>query len=104
MPTDPELMGQIAAGGPEAEAAFDMLFGRHSSFVAARLGRMVRHGGAADDLLQEVFLRLWTRAEQWDGRGSLRAWLGRIATNLALNHLRSVRRRRLRPGTSSGVP
>ena len=42
-------------------------------------------------------MRVWTRAEQWQGRGPLKAWLFRMATNLALNHLRSVRRRRQRP-------
>jgi len=96
MPSDPELVKRIAGGGREAEAAFDTLLARHSMFVAGRLGRMVRDAGAADDLRQEVFVRLWTRAAQWDGRGSLRAWLGAIATKLALNHLRSVRRRRQR--------
>ena len=48
-------------------------------------------------MLQEVFLRLWTRAEQWQGRGSLAGWLMRTATNLALNHIRSGKRRRQRP-------
>jgi DNA-directed RNA polymerase specialized sigma24 family protein len=43
--------------------------------------------------MQEVFLRVWQRAEQWQGHGTLHAWLVRIATNLALNHLRTVRRR-----------
>jgi RNA polymerase sigma-70 factor (ECF subfamily) len=52
---------------------------------------------SADDLLQEVLLRLWTRADTFDGRGSVKAWLFRIAANLALNHRRSVARRRERP-------
>jgi RNA polymerase sigma-70 factor (ECF subfamily) len=42
-------------------------------------------------------MRVWMRAGQWDGRGTFRAWLYRIATNLALNHLRTVRRRREQP-------
>jgi RNA polymerase sigma-70 factor (ECF subfamily) len=37
------------------------------------------------------------RIAQWDGRGAFKAWLYRVATNLALNHLRSVRRRGERP-------
>ena len=91
---DRALVARVAAGDGEA---FETLFARHADGVRRHLQRMVRHGGAADDIMQETFLRLWTRAEQWDGRGSLRAWLFRIATNLALNHLRSVRRRRQRP-------
>jgi RNA polymerase sigma-70 factor (ECF subfamily) len=56
---------------------------------------------SAEDLLQEVLLRLWTRADTWDGRGSVKAWLFRIAANLALNHRRNVARRRERPLTAS---
>ena len=51
----------------------------------------------AQDLVQEVFLRVWTRAEQWQGKGTFAGWLNRMAMNLALNHLRSIRRRRERP-------
>jgi RNA polymerase sigma-70 factor (ECF subfamily) len=47
----------------------------------------------AADLRQEVLLRVWDRAGQWEGRGSPLAWLLRIATNLALNHLRAQRAR-----------
>ena len=50
-----------------------------------------------DDLVQEVFLCLWNRSDQWECRGTLQGWLLRIGTNLAYNHLRSVRRRREQP-------
>lgn len=79
------------------EHAFETLFARYREIVRRHLARTVRDEEAADDLLQEVFLRVWTCAEQWDGRGAFKAWLLRIATNLALNHLRSVRRRREQP-------
>ena len=91
---DRALVERVVAGDAEA---FEALFARYREAVGRHIRRMVRHGGAADDLVQEAFLRVWTRAEQWDGRGSFRGWLFRIATNLALNHLRSVRRRRQRP-------
>ena len=77
--------------------AFELLYARYKARVLRYLHSIVRDAHAADDLTQEVFLRLWTRAEQWKGSGPLNAWLLRIATNLALNHLRSVRRRRQRP-------
>lgn len=79
------------------EMAFDALLERYSGAIRRHLAGMVRDKDAAEDLVQEVFLRVWTRTEQWDGRGALRGWLYRIATNLALNHLRSVSRRRERP-------
>lgn len=74
-----------------------MLYERYSEKIHLRLVRIVREESVAQDLAQEVFLRVWTRAEQWSGKGKFSAWLNRIATNLALNHLRSIRRRRERP-------
>jgi RNA polymerase sigma-70 factor (ECF subfamily) len=64
----------------------------------------VRDEAAADDLVQEVFLRVWTRAEQWSARGSARAWLFRIGLNLAINHLRAARRRPALPLDAPTVP
>jgi RNA polymerase sigma-70 factor (ECF subfamily) len=53
----------------------------------------VQNEAYAEDLLQEVFLRLWRRAYQWKGIGKVKNWLARMATNLALNYLRSIKRR-----------
>ena len=78
-------------------AAFETLFARHSASVHQHILSIVRTESAAEDLVQEVFLRLWTRAEQWNGQGEFKGWLFRIATNLALNHLRTVRRWRQEP-------
>jgi RNA polymerase sigma-70 factor (ECF subfamily) len=77
--------------------AFEVLFERYGEMIRRHLVYTVRDDAAAQDLVQEVFFRVWTRAEQWSGRGAFKAWLYRIATNLALNHLRSVRRKRERP-------
>jgi RNA polymerase sigma-70 factor (ECF subfamily) len=76
------------------EGAFDLLLSMHEQAVRGRLSRIVHDHAAVEDLVQEVFLRLWNRAGQWDGRGSVAGWLLRTAVNLALNHLRTVRRRR----------
>ncbi len=94
MQTDRALMERIGRRDGEA---FDVLFDRYAPEVRRRIGPLVHDASAAEDLVQEVFLRLWTRAEQWTGQGPLGAWLGRIALNLARNHLRSHRRRRQRP-------
>jgi len=77
--------------------AFDVLMQRYSRQVKVHLLRIVRDEAAADDLAQDVALRVWERASQWNGQGPFRAWLMRVATNLALNHLRSIRRKRERP-------
>ena len=94
MPSEVELMEQVQAGDA---AGFDALFARHERQVRRRIQAVVHDEATADDLLQEVFLRLWTQARQWQGRGSVAGWLLQTATNLALNHLRTVRRRRDQP-------
>src|SRR5437868_1134576 len=91
--TDHQLLARVRE---RDAAAFEALFHRYRDPIRRHVLRLVRDGSAAEDLAQEVFLRVWTRAEQWDGRGSFRAWLYRIATNLCLNHLRAVNRRRER--------
>ena len=90
--------GELVEGILKRDAhAFEILFNRYGEAVYSHLAWLVRDRMAADDLLQEVFLRVWGRAGQWNGQGPFKAWLFRIATNLALNHLRSVRRRREQP-------
>ena len=77
--------------------AFEALFERYEGAVRRHLCYIVRDEPAAEDLLQETFLRVWTRAGQWNGQGAFKGWLFRIATNLALNHLRTRRRRPEQP-------
>ena len=94
MQSDRELIEQIRERNAPA---FEILFDRHRHSLLKHILYIVREERAAEDLVQEVFLRVWTSAAQWDGRGELRSWLYRIATNLALNHLRTVHRRRQQP-------
>lgn len=77
--------------------AFEALFERYEGAVRRHLSNIVVDEPAAEDLLQETFLRVWTHAGQWRGQGSVKGWLFRIATNLALNHLRTRRRRPEQP-------
>lgn len=91
---DEELMRRI---GGHDEEAFEALYARHLPRIHRHLLAMLHDVDAAEDLAQETFLRVWTRAEGWDGRGACLGWLLRIATNLALNQLRTVKRRRELP-------
>jgi RNA polymerase sigma-70 factor (ECF subfamily) len=99
-PSDCGLAARIAA---RDERAFELLLARYEEPIRRHVAHIARTDAhhppqaAAQDLAQEVFLRVWMRIDQWDGRGAFKAWLYRIATNLALNHLRSVRRRREQP-------
>lgn len=90
-PDDRRLLNAIREG---EETAFDLLCDQYRESLYRHLLNLLPDSATADDLLQEVWLRVWTRAGQWDERGSLRAWLFRIATNLALNWLRAAKRRR----------
>jgi RNA polymerase sigma-70 factor, ECF subfamily len=92
--SDQELMAQVRVGDA---GAFEALCDRYSPLLRRHLLRMLRDADAAEDQLQETLLRVWTHAAQWDGRGTLRAWLFRVATNLALNYVRTIRRRRQQP-------
>jgi RNA polymerase sigma-70 factor (ECF subfamily) len=96
--TDRDLVTGLIAGD---ERAFEALYAQYGAGIRRHVERMVR-SDAAQDLVQETFLRAWQRAGQWDGSGTLKAWLYRIATNLALNHLRTVRRRRELPLQTGG--
>ena len=90
-PSDVELVARVR----EHEAnAFELLFARYRESIHRHLAQIVRDDEAARDLLQEVFVRLWTHAGQWDGRGPFKAWLYRIATNHAISYLRTPRRRK----------
>jgi RNA polymerase sigma-70 factor (ECF subfamily) len=98
MASDSELIRQITRRDAScAREAFDTLHTRYGDAIRGYIGRMVRDADGAEDVAQEVFLRVWTRAEQWNGRGSAKAWLYRIATNLAINHLRQAGRHRHQP-------
>ena len=91
---DRELMRRIASGEGDA---FEAFYARHEGAVRRRLLGMLRDAASAEDVLQDVFLRLWTRRAEQAAVRAPKAWLLRIATNAALNHLRLVRRRRERP-------
>jgi RNA polymerase sigma-70 factor (ECF subfamily) len=89
MPTDQHLIDRVKA---RDESAFDALFRRYASTVRPRVSGIVRDAAAAEDVVQEVFLRLWTRADGFAG-GSVKSWLLTTATNLSLNAIRSRTRR-----------
>src|SRR5918994_4786409 len=88
---DVALIAALAAGEVEALGA---LYDRHARIVFALLVRIAGDRDAAEEILQEVFLRAWQHAHAFDdSRGTVRGWLYGIAHNLALNELRRRRRR-----------
>ncbi len=85
--SDQELMARLAR---QDSRALELLYDRYSRAVYSLLLRVTRERTAAEDLLQEAFLRLWRSADSYDpSRGSLGNWLLTVARNLALDQLRS---------------
>jgi RNA polymerase sigma-70 factor (ECF subfamily) len=83
--------GARAAEGPTEQAEFDVLFLSHYQSVYRVLYRIVGSSDEAEDLAQETFLRLYRQRFAGDREHYVRAWLFRVATNLAYNALRGRR-------------
>src|SRR3954453_13806996 len=91
---DAALLAGIAARDQQAFAA---LYDRYGRLVFRRAYRLLRERGAAEDVTQEVFLRVWRRAAPFDpARGTVRAWLVVSAHHAALDMLRGSRGHALR--------
>src|SRR5208282_894698 len=87
------LLRQAAGGSREA---FALLVRLHQEAVRWRLVRYLRDQATADDLAQEVFLVAYRDLATCRSADSLRGWLLGIARNMAIEHIRSEARRRLR--------
>jgi RNA polymerase sigma-70 factor (ECF subfamily) len=74
--------------------AFDELFERYTPRLHSFLTRMVRDRGRAEELTQDVFVRLYTAAERYQARTRFSTYVFGIASNLALNHLARAWRQR----------
>src|SRR5580693_4245698 len=90
--TDVQLMLDVKAGD---EASFDFLLQKYRSPLVNFLYRMVRDQATAEDLAQEVFLRVYRARHKYNPSAKFTTWLFRIATNLALNAIRDRRYQKL---------
>lgn len=97
-----ELLERFAQGELEA---FETLFRQFQGQVYGWILRIVRDTGAAEDLTVETFWRIYRSRARFNPAGNFGAWTRRIATNVALDHLKSVRREvELPDEVSQGVP
>ncbi len=85
-------MTSHAGSGRDHQIA--LLLARHGEELARHLRRIVRDDDTAQDLLQETMIRAHGAIDRLGADANRRAWLYRIATNAALNHLRAARRER----------
>jgi RNA polymerase sigma-70 factor, ECF subfamily len=86
---DSVLVSAIRSGD---QAAMAEIYDRYSNVVYSVALRVVGDTGAAEDILQEVFMQLWRNPQAFDAnRGSLPAWLAVISRNRAIDFLRKRR-------------
>jgi RNA polymerase sigma-70 factor (ECF subfamily) len=90
--TNEDLMGRVRLGNKHA---FVVLIHRHQRSVLNFIFRFMGNRIDAEDLTQEVFLRIWKAAGTYKPEAKFTTWLYRIATNLCINKQRAIRIRRL---------
>ena len=90
--SDVQLMLETKAGD---DASFELLLQRYRTPVINFLFRMVRDPAVAEDLAQEVFIRVYRARESYAPSAKFTTWLFRIASNLALNRIRDTRHQQL---------
>jgi RNA polymerase sigma-70 factor, ECF subfamily len=89
--TDAQIMLRVRAGD---QAAFEYLVQKYRRPMVSFMYRMSRNTAAAEDLAQEVFLRVYRSRQNYEASAKFTTWLYRIATNLAVNHARDTRHER----------
>ncbi len=89
--SDAEMMLRVKAGD---DSAFDYLVKKYRRPMIGFMYRMARNTAAAEDLAQEVFLRVYRSRANYEPSAKFSTWLYRIATNLGVNHARDTRHER----------
>ncbi len=90
--TDEDLMGRVGLGNKHA---FEVLIRRHQRSALNFIFRFMGNRADAEDLTQELFLRIWKAAGTYKAEAKFTTWLYRIATNLCINKQRAIRIRGL---------
>ena len=82
---DIRLMELIGSGD---DRALEQLVERHQRLVIGTVGRMLGAGSDAEDIAQQVFVRVWKNAKRYEPRAKFTTWLLKITRNLVFNELR----------------
>ncbi len=92
--SDAEIMLELKSGNMDA---FDILLAKYRKPIMHFMFRMVHNQAVAEELAQEVFLRVYRSRETYRAEARFSTWLYRIATNLGVNHARDTRNERIAP-------
>jgi len=88
---DAEIMLRVREGD---DAAFDLLVHKYHKPIIHFMFRMVHNQAVAEELAQEVFLRVYRSRQTYRAEARFTTWLYRIATNLGVNHARDTKHER----------
>ena len=91
MLSDAEVMLRVASGD---DPAFDYLVEKYRRPMISFMYRMTHNQAVAEELAQEVFLRVYRSRQSYEASAKFTTWLYRIATNLAVNHARDTKHER----------
>ncbi len=97
-----EVCQLLSAG--RRKAAFEALLGRYQTKVFRLMYSMLGNAATAEDVTQDVFLKLWQVLPAYDGRASFSTWIYAIARNTALTRLRAESYRRTESLTPASEP
>ena len=89
--TDAELMLRVREGD---DGAYSYLLEKYRKPIIHFMFRMVRNQAVAEELAQEVFLRVYRSRQTYRAEARFSTWLYRIATNLGVNHARDTKQER----------
>jgi RNA polymerase sigma-70 factor, ECF subfamily len=89
--TDAEIMLKVKDGD---DASFNYLIEKYRRPIISFMYRMVHNSAIAEELAQEVFLRVYRSRASYSADAKFTTWLYRIATNLAVNHARDTKHER----------
>ena len=101
--SDEELMARIARSD---EQAFEILVHLHQRRILNLIYRSIGDRMQAEDMAQEVFLRVWRAAEDYEPKAKFTTWVYRIAVNLCLDTLKSAHQKQsfVHPHVNSDHP
>lgn len=99
--SDAEVMLRVAKGD---DAAFDYLVEKYRRPIISFMYRTTHNQATAEELAQEVFLRVYRSRESYEASAKFTTWLYRIATNLAVNNARDTKHERAENQVSLDEP
>ncbi len=89
-PSDEEIVERVVLGD---QAAYRILVERHKNYVYTLIYRMVPQRESAEDLAQEVFLRMYRNLSRFRGESKFTTWMYRITVRIVLDYTRTQRKK-----------